>query len=59
MLNVEFYRRNYKTIFLAQLHVSTCPEMLLMELPTWQCKGEGNNTMKVTTVLEVKKVLKN
>ena len=30
----EFYTKNYKTIFfLAQLHVSTCHEMLLMELP--------------------------
>ena len=29
----EFYTQNYKTIFLAQLHVSTCPKMLLMELP--------------------------
>ena len=36
----EFYTQNYKTIFLAQLHVSTCPKMLLMELPIWQ--GDGN-----------------
>ena len=28
----EFYTKNYKTIFFAQLHVSACPEML-----EWSC----------------------
>ena len=36
----EFYTKNYETIFLSQLHVrSTCPEMLLMELPILQGSG--------------------
>ena len=29
----EFYTKIIKQFFLAQLHVSTCHEMLLMELP--------------------------
>ena len=29
----EFCTKNHNTTFLAQLHVSTCPKMLLMELP--------------------------
>ena len=29
----EFYTKNYNTNFLAQLLVSTCPKILLMELP--------------------------
>ena len=37
----EFYKKNYKPIFFKQLPVSTCPEMLLMELPImtrkWTC----------------------
>ena len=45
----EFYTKNYKIIFFAQLHVS--PEMLLMELPVWQGNGQVFSCSTLNSVL--------
>ena len=36
----NFTQKIIKQFFFAQLHVSTCPEMLLMELLIWQGNGQ-------------------
>ena len=47
----EFYAKNYKTIFLAQLQVSICPEMLLMELSISQRSGHVFSCSTLNSVM--------
>ena len=54
--NLNFFiqwilHKNYKTVFFAQLHVSTCPKLLLMELPIWQGNGQVFSCSTLISVL--------